>query len=440
MILKQSRILIVDDKKEHGERISLALSNAGYPSRFILYDPQMEWNEEKLTGVRAVLFDLALLGSNVVTDNDRAAAQTLLEQVFSETNGPWGLVAWTTHTDEAARLYNYLRDRLPPGIKPVTSGVLNKEDFLQNDEASLAKLVTAVSEKLRPEAPIACLIGWEHSVQKSAASILHQLTGAAHNAPGEKTLQEKLDCLLLRLAEADAGKTLSAHDSLVKPLYSVLTPLLADCLDQIEGDACPVPAGECAEVINDAWSARVNRMLHIDATHNERLVPGALIEIPVAETKITQLGSLGENSAKRQSRIRGLFFRFEDGISKNVRNEISAACKLFIMDITPVCDHAQAKADNENYWRRFVVVCLVPTEYCQHLLKAGHLYAESPLFSEGEKPFKLVVNANLIVSLTKDEVELLPKPCMRVREQLFQHILTWIGRHISRQGLVIVGS
>lgn len=454
MILRQTRILVVDDKKDHGGKISQALSDAGYPCRFIHFDPAIVWNEEQLAGVRAVFFDLSLLGSNVVTDNDRAAAQTLLEQVFSITNGPWGLIAWTSHADDAARLYEYLRARLPAGIRPVTHAVLDKEHLLL--EENLPRLADEASKALQPAAPISCLLGWENAVQKAAAMVLHQLTEAAECAPGDGKSGDKLECLLSELARAEAGKTLPANTSLAQPLYSVLTPLLADCLEQSESNSCSQPAAQCPESADVGWQHRINRMLHIDPGTRSTLVPGALVDILVKVTEINQLDSLGTTDAKRQSRVRGLFFRFSDATKKEEKATVSSACKLFLLDVTPPCDHSQAKTENENYWRRFVVVCRVPAEHRYHLwrivkdiasggerreegrMHADHLYA-SPLFSDESGQFLLVVNANLLVSLTRDAVATLPKPTSRIREQLYHHILSWLGRHITRQGIVTVG-
>lgn len=463
MILKQPRTLVIDDRQDHGEKISQALNGTGYPARFILFnpDPEENWREEQLVGVRAVFLDLSLLGSNVVTDNDRAAAQSTLEQVLSASNGPWGLVAWTSHANDAQKLYDYLRERLPAGMRPISFTVLDKENWLaefkRTDEDKLTELADAVVQALQPPPPVACLLGWEMAVQRAAASVLHQLTEAAVEAPGEAVPEEKLEYLLLELAKADAGKTLSLHPSLTRPLYAVLTPLLADYLDQSDSDSYSPLTTQYPDPADSGWHYRINRMLHIDAVKPHQHAPGALIELPINSTEIGQLNSLGTNDAKRQSRIRGLFFRFDDSTKKATQKEVSEKCKLFLMDITPSCDHAQAKAGNENYWRRFVVLCRIPVEHQHHLwrlsnksgteeeirepgrMHAEHLYV-TPCFSDESSQFLFVVNANLLISVPKSDLEKLPKPSCRIREQLFNHILSWLGRHITRQGIVSLNS
>lgn len=460
MILKQPRTLVIDDRQDHGEKISQALNSTGYPARFILFnpDPDENWREEQLVGVRAVFLDLALLGSNVVTDNDRAAAQSTLEQVLSASNGPWGLVAWTSHANDAQKLYDYLRERLPAGMRPISFTVLDKENWLaefkRTDEDKLTELAEAVVQALQPPPPVACLLGWEMAVQKAAASVLHQLTAAAIEAPGGAAPEKKLEYLLLELAKAEAGKTLSSYTSLARP---VLTPLLADCLDQSDSDSYPPSTTQYPDPADSSWQYRINRMLHVDPVKPHQHAPGTLIELPVNSTEIGQLNSLGTTDAKRQSRIRGLFFRFDNSTKDAERKDISKSCKLLLMDVTPSCDHAQAKAENDNYWRRFVVLCRIPTEHQHHMwrvsknpdtgeerrepnrLHAEHLYA-TPCFSDGSSKFLFVVNANLLISITKQDLKKLPEPSSRVREQLFNHILSWLGRHITRQGIVSLAS
>jgi len=458
MIQRQTRTLVVDDKIEHGNSILRALGKAGYPARFIPFSEEMPWEEEPLVGVRTVFMDLALLGAGIVSDQDRAAAQSVLEKVLDKCNGPWGLITWTSHAADGEKLFQHLSERMPVGLRPVTFATLDKElylpEFKRVNEDKTIQLVEDVKAKLIPPSPIDCLLKWEISVQKAAATVLHELAKAAESATGDTNAEIKLSCLIHELAKAESGKNLTPGIPMASSLYPVLTPLLSDCLDQSEENSCITEELPCKDVQANDWQAYINRMLHIDSGDSLRLSPGCLIEIPVEEVGISQLDTLGTVPAKRGSRIRGLFLRFKETDDKNIKSDVANACKLFLIDITPPCDHAQKKSDNENYWRRFMLVCRVPLAYSQYLwlitkkdgnetreegrLAGDHLY-KTPYLSDETGGYVLVANANMIVSMGKSDTEKLPKPTFRIREQLFNHLLSWVGRHISRQGIVSLG-
>lgn len=458
MIQRQTRTLVVDDNQKEGEIILKALAEAGYPARFVVFQAGMEWPEEKMVGIRTILMDLALVGSGTVSDNDRAATQSLLEQLLDANNGPWGLVTWTSHAKDGEPLYKHLRERLPAGLRPVAYAELDKEKYLASkgrlDQDDMAVLDKDIKARLIPPKAFACLLHWEAAVYRAAATVLHELAKAAESATGEANPEDKLSRLLHELAKAESGKNLSPGTSITPSLYPVLTPLLADCLDQSEDDSCIPDQQPCQAIPGNTWQAHINRMLHIDVGDTLKLSPGCLIELPIEETGISQLDSLGTDPAKRGSRIRGLFLRFEDATEKARRNEASNDCKLYLMDITPPCDHAQKKSDDENYWRRFMLVCHVPLAHRRYLwritknngvetreegkLAGDHLYM-TPSLPDETGGHLLIANANMIVSVPKSDLKKLPEPSFRIREQLFNHILSWVGRHISRQGIVSLG-
>lgn len=442
MIFRQPRTLVIDDKQKDGEKITSALNSNGYPARFILFDTD-SWGNEQFSGVRAVFLDLALLGSGVPTDQDRSATVSFLLKILQPTNGPWALVTWTTYANDADTLYNYLRERLPKGMRPLSKAILDKEKWLPEiEQQPTSDFAQAVIEKLELSPPVKFLLDWETAVQNAAASVLHQLTEAAEALQGNVGLDEKINCLLIELAKAEAGKTLGKLPSLTPPLYTVLTPLLTDCLDQSSTDDYPPAASGCSDPANSEWQYRINRMLHLDTGTSDRLLPGSLLELKPSNRGIAQLDNLGTTQDHREKCLIALLSK-DDGNQPNDETiQAAKASRLYLLDITPPCDHAQARAaGNDKYWRRFVVVYRIPKSHDKiaKKIKADSLYSVPAMSENSDDEFILIANANLMLSIIGADVEKLPKPTYRIREQLFHHILSWLGRHISRQGIVSLG-
>lgn len=444
MIQRQTRTLVVDDNQEEGDIILKALAEAGCPARFIVYQGGMDWSEEKMVGIRTILMDLALIGSGTVSESDRSATQSLLEQMLDANNGPWGLVTWTSHAADGEQLYNHLRNRMPAGLRPVTYAILDKEQYLavkrRVGRDDMTSLVEDVKAKLIPPKAVACLMNWEIAVHRAAASVLHQLTQAADNGAGNNNPQEKLACLLLELAKAEAGQTLPPQDSLITSLYAVLTPLLTDSLDQANHPDCLPPAHECQDAATSEWKHRINRMLHLDSTAPAKILPGALIELDTIPTGIQQLDTLGITKETREEAITQLFSKLSDTPEKTEkRRQAAKNCRVFIMDITPGCDHAQNRAEKHHYWRRFMVLYRLPSAHGKAAEKADNLYFMPEFLEPDGSSYFFIANANQVVALTQAEIGKLSKPVQRIREQLFNYILSWVGKHISRQGIVSLG-
>ncbi|WP_419625104.1 hypothetical protein, partial [Thiolapillus sp.] len=116
-IIAAPRILIVDDKQEHGEAIVRKLWRLGYTSLFVHFDQAVLADGEygPFQGVRLVFMDLDLIGEGRLGNGSSAyaAVETTIKTILDDNNGPWMLVTWTGHADHADKLLSHLKKRLP---------------------------------------------------------------------------------------------------------------------------------------------------------------------------------------------------------------------------------------------------------------------------------------------------------------------------------------
>ena len=68
-------------------------------------------------------------------------------------------------------------------------------------------------------------------------------------------------------------------------------------------------------------------------------------------------------------------------------------------------------------------------------LKADYLL-KTPEFIDDDGAFVLIINANLQLSVSDQQIGNIGQMAYRIRETLMADILSWIGRHITRLGHV----
>ncbi len=442
MEIAAPRILIVDDKQEHGEAIARKLWKLGYASLFVQYDQEalLEGKYGPYQGVRLVFMDLDLAGEGRIGDGSRAYADVVatLKAILDSNNGPWVLVTWTRHVDHAETLFSHLKRRLPGELQPVSKEVMDKEMFINDGGTDRNHdLLSRLREIIRQENATGCLLGWEARVWKSANQVVADLSRTASSLEGEDT-NKNLGHLLYELAKADAGETMEDSSEFAPPLYRVLTSLLSDKLSVLSpgiNGSCDALAVSPIDGANHlaGWKREINSMINFEAGYSASTCPGALFEI----TDSTELPHPADGDVWTLIEKQ---FLFPKSTANDQQRKLVRQCSLYLLDITPPCDHFQKKID----WRRFVFVCMVPlgslSNTQEKKLRKNYLNI-TPEFSFDGRECILVVNANLQISLCDGKLqECLGNASGRIKEQLMADILGWMGRHITRLGHVFLST
>jgi hypothetical protein len=113
--------------------------------------------------------------------------------------------------------------------------------------------------------------------------------------------------------------------------------------------------------------------------------------------------------------------------------------RLVLVEVTPPCDHAQAK----QVWHRYVVGAEMSEESSNTrsaISSKAHYLMKLPavrLTSE-EKPQVLILNSRLVVSIPPKEAAKVKKRKYRLRGQLLGDVIGWLSRQQSRIGYVLV--
>lgn len=451
MGLRRTKILVVDDSPEEGQKIVEAIWKNGFPALFVEYDPPslVDGIYGTHQGVRVIFMDINLDGGGIEGSSSHlfAPAENALRTLLDEKNGPYALITWSSYASKSEDLYKHLQDRLPEGKRPVSHASMNKEDLLSG--ASSASISDVVKSNLEKQDSVRALAEWEGNVKNSASSVISSLAAIVESS--DEKFESNLECLLWKLASAEAGKWLHSGDDLSPSLYGVLSPLLSDRLSYVSPEEYSISSTPCETIPSDlpeSWAGAMNSWLHIDYSISQTSIPGSLFSYPVNcdELNIPLL----KNAKDVKTCIRSHFLDFDSKVDgyRN-RKTISGECELLLMDITPPCDHSNKKVD----WRRFMTVCKVPFQHVECLwlidrrqgervpgkLK-GEFLKMSPKFKNNGEEFVLVFNANLMGGIAEqsDWSSLLGDSVLRVREQLLRDIIGWMGGHITRNGIVAV--
>lgn len=452
MGLNRTKILIVDDNHEAGIKLADAIWQNGWPALFVHY------TEEKLIsgeyglhkGVRAVFLDIELTAGGLSSggSNLYSQAETALRRLLDEENGPYALITYSSFDKSAQGLYQHLMERLPDSIKPITFSQMDKEDLLGDSPSAAIKDV--VQKNISRHDAVRCVTEWEGNVKNSASTVVATLAKIAISAGDD--INSNLNYLLLQLARAEAGKWLNNGDDIAGPLYNILSPLLNDRLSYIKPSSYTQTAIAAPASVPSSWQNQINTWLHLDCMTASTSSPGSLFSYPIDRNDISL--PYIKNAGAAQSCIRGNFLTFHSELNDEdykKRKEISKKCELFAMDITPPCDHSNKKIT----WRRFMMICKIPVKHinCLWVLTrneqgvinrqpektSDNLKISPPIHLDGED-WVLVFNANLQGGIAEPSdsnwTNIFGETKLRVREQLLRDIMGWMGRHITRSGIV----
>lgn len=440
------KILVIDDNPEHGEAISKAVWQNGWPVLFIHYKPATIQSYGKYHGVRVVFLDIDLLGAGSSGSEASlfAPAVSVLSKLLDNENGPYSLITWSTYDNKAERLYAHLQERLPEEIRPVSLDRMDKSILHGDLTGSALTIKESVESNIQRHTSLLRLVQWEGLVQSCSSEVVAKLALMAQEAGGE--FDKIIKWLLMKMAKAEAGKWL--QDDLDGQDFSVMSTLLSDRLGYTYTKSEPFCVdNECFRELDKEHLKplvpRINTYLHLDFAKSGQSMPGAVFKYPLDSMELT-IPSLKDPGAC----VRENFLNFiKDTDDHKNRKKISGECELLLMDIVPPCDHSQKKIR----WRRFMIVCKVPVEYAELIDAVDHKNNKrlgrpaenlwkSPMFSHGGQEFILVFNANLQATVIEpdqnDWSQVLGERKFRIREQLLRDVMGWMGRHITRSGHV----
>ncbi|MVF04936.1 hypothetical protein [Serratia marcescens] len=476
--------LIIDDKIEDGSLICDYLRREFLPYQFYHYDEEKHDvvidEKDKLSGIRIIFQDLALISSTHPSKSDYDAAADTIESLLSERNGPWLLITWSTWSMPESKddtypkqLFDHLHEELPESLRPFAYIALDKSFFTTDNRHGPAKPLQELSEEqekklsgyikdgLSNSKSLHFLTDWEKNAKAAIYSTASELSQLAMQQKAEP--DNALGKIIYELAIAHAGKNVEKDDYLQHSLSEVLSDIIRDKIEynkvsssqKISFDRLSDLDKKTLEAV-PFWKSKINKAIHID-THsfeNENSTPGSVFIIEKDGAGITFIPGEITDTSKLNKFKRKHFLNFMSD-ERNEKDKICGEAKIICVDMTPPCDHANKKAE----WNKYMIGLLLPTtheKYCcllsknketginerderrllgDNLVKIPNVYLTTP---SGHNEFRMIFNSRLTISLPSDKsVEILGNGKIgRIREQLLSDMRSWFIRQTTRPGIV----
>src|SRR5262245_44222875 len=107
MTIHAPRVLIIDDQREHLDALAAILHKCGMAWLPVHFTGEVE-DIPRCPHVRVLFADLHLITAGAGTTNDQhfGTIVSLLEDTF-EPEGPYAIILWTQHAEQAAALSAY---------------------------------------------------------------------------------------------------------------------------------------------------------------------------------------------------------------------------------------------------------------------------------------------------------------------------------------------
>lgn len=453
----RSRIVLVDDRREHLNGIKEALNALRLDCHAMHYDVESVGEWKKLPGTRILFIDKNLrpgVTMGAGSQDSFAAIAEVIELLISPDSGPYGLVLWAEEPDLRG-LQTFLYERLSkedPNLLPVFFAELRKSDFLDAayNPVSPVAFQEAIVQRLSANAQMRALLTWEADVTAAADAVLRSVVSLVPpDARASEHFSSELGKILHRLSQAGAGFN-RATESPREAINRVLVPILADRITEHDPDSGG--AFDWREALEDPTEppsiqaqAAVNSAIHLSfakSTGSAPILPtelGAVVNFPFENKEEALTEAFGISEAE----IR------DDLLKMNL--EEWQDCTLKLVQIGASCDNAQPKPGPLLYL--LAVEWVFSAEdgtktdgkpsLCAKKRKRANSDGEwlSPIlrFDSSKNPGRISVLKNISLSVPKAKAKDW-STAYRLRDELISELTQEYARHISRPGIVTLPS
>ena len=427
MMLPTPRVVAIDDKSEHLERLTQGLNRYGTACLPIHFTGETA-EIPPCPHVRVIFADLHLI---VGTPGDHARDFSMIGSLLEDTikpSGPYFIVLWTMYPEQAGRLLVFLKDRLQDVPKPFAVQALDKNDHLDPDGSvkSPESLVKAIRQLVAEQPQIGALLNWEERVLGAAADAVSSIMELAESAAEGMKPGEEVGRLLASLAVAAVGEEHAGEDRF-RAVNEGLLPILGDRIASMrsreaDSELWQAALGQVGARLSLDEAARLNRLLHIapstpDGDGTER---GAVIALPEefsGEAFEKMFDLVPEEAAEKQ------FWRKQP-------QEDADPFQWVLVQTQAACDYAQTQPGPLP----FHLGLRLPASVVRRERPPAALW-RSPCFEHDGQAHFLHVNARFQVSLPGGKARQAP-PLFRLREQLLNDLIYQIHGYGARPGII----
>ena len=418
-LTNHTKVVILDNNEDEGNAIREVLNQNGVASHFHYFKDKTEITKLKaFPNARLIFLDLEL---DTNSRDIKIKANTTLTclQRLVEPNSYYVLVVWSgeLNTELSRRFLKILKEQGKDFYPCITPILLNKKHYHDGTKFDYKKLRKDIIEKLKAVDFFNLFSAWEYQIDAMASKFLKDLLGINETA---ETVSRKINSL----AVAYNGKYASDNPS----LYALLTlnsafkgTLDSSVVQDIDFKDSNSKLQKNIYVDDPNEKARINGLLMLN--EDGLLGPGNVFK--VGKTSPTASLNKGICGTTRLTSLRG-----------------AARVKV---DITPICDHAQDKAE----YNRYVHGYLVPHSVTKRAIKRGsnpegrlgkqlpYAYELTNVFLFEGKHWELIVDLRAIETIPTHDRKSLPKKgdiWLRFKDGIVIDLQHRVSSHASRPG------
>lgn len=354
MIPTHVRVAALDNDKEHLNKIYSGLARAGYWVMPFHFDAGAlsPLPSSPNNGIRIIFSDIHLVEGQMFKMTTHAQALiSCLKRIVSE--GPYIVIFWTAHPDDATEVIREVRNRIGNEATPapVYFGTIDKNNVLGGDDQDFntENLVELINTEIAKCGPLLLSISWEERVFQAAVRSTHRLFELAQNGIDEDeaklTAWHKLLGFLALEAAGEEAKALP-----IKAMDLALLPLLEDRLQTSSiyapkalQDMLSNELGRKPETIS---SSKLNTHYLVEVIKNPKDVePFRRGVVSSIDTERWDASYHEEFGGDWPELIRKEF------LMNNAQNaeQIARLIKPCLVTLTPECDDIQGKVGSYRY-------------------------------------------------------------------------------------------
>jgi hypothetical protein len=451
MEISNTKIVVVDDRKEDVEKLLNLFNKKGIPCNYYFQDARMSNLPNKpLKNIRLLFLDFVLGSEGQREESKISILFSVLQRVIHKDNGPYVLLAWTLHNGNKNndlitpfKLKLYGNTEIP---KPIAIIDLDKISVMDNLHLINGKL----EQTFNGSNVFEVLFDWESKGKIALADVLKTINDISiQNISVSPTclegfcssLRKSIERNMYQFAVSISGKKNIHPDNGILidaqlPLGGIFQDYLETYIMELTSNLKRLSKKIYAKKnpeFSDPERAQMNTFFLLSKNPEAKIKPGNIYRTASIFKGVDPNGRV-----KFQKKD----FYNKEKISSDIKNnkpdvskELGKRVIPILIEVTPECDYVQQN------WRgaRFIFGVLWPVKF------SNNVNTEKYIKQAGEKIFhRIPVNYNhelYFLMFHSDYQCILPlslvkftKPILRARKELLTDIQHWSAMHASRPG------
>ncbi len=471
------KVVVFDDEYKEVAGLLKALSKKKIPYSYYQDEAGEDLPESPIENVRLIFLDLELISGQKIPDHAIISTIGVRLQRILEPKNNYILIYWSTKEEKYKELIDNAFENGLNEYKPIITISLNKAKALKQGDNIVDYIIEEIESKSEGFSLFKVFSLWENLVNDSAGDLINDFIDFIGK---DSNWDDNAKYVLYKLAQAYSGIQVNQKTEL-KQLEDALFTLNYTLLDSIENSILPNIERESSKLENVissvkkssiSFSSLINERLFISKNGFSGNIPGCLFlpekefEILISRTKeqfvnFAKNNKLGQEAKEkilahkekdRDNKIKEIEFQkkafaknynvivnsilnlpTDDPNRKTLMSEIIEESIKIEINISPLCDYAQAKM----YCCRLLPGILLPEKYFSSIsTKNAYNYVADSIFNFEGNNYYFVFDLRFLYSLPENRVKSRIAE-YKVRHQLLADIQLRLGNHINRSGVLL---